>query len=98
MISTVGPLAVALYIICSLNTINLTPDNHSCSTTCPAVPYTQYEVPFWMCIIDRKATHTHLLYLDDDTSGPHCLSLANYNAIADNDAPNHMWIMIDPSP
>ena len=54
MISTVGPLAVALYIICELNTINVTPDNHSCSTTCPEVPYSQYEVPFWMCIIDRS--------------------------------------------
>jgi len=27
------------------------------------------------------------------TSGPHCLSLANYNTNADNDASNHMWIM-----
>ena len=39
-----------------------------------------------------------VLYLDDDTSGPHCLSLVNYNDNADDDAPNHMWIMINPSP
>ena len=39
-----------------------------------------------------------VLYLDDNMSGPHCLSLANYNANADNDASNHMWIMINPSP
>jgi len=48
--------------------------------------------------VGKMIANFTVLYLDDNTSGPHCLSLANYNANADDDAPNHMWIMINPSP
>ena len=36
-------------------------------------------------------------YSDDSSSGSHCLSLDNYNIDADNDSPNHTWLMIEPS-
>ena len=48
--------------------------------------------------VGKMIANFTVLYLDDDSSGPHCLSLANYTANADDDAPNHMWIMINPSP
>jgi len=30
-------------------------------------------------------------------SGPHCLSLDNYNINKDDDSPNHTWLLLEPS-
>ena len=34
-------------------------------------------------------------YSDDSSSGSHCLSLDNYNIDADNDSPNHTWLLME---
>ena len=47
--------------------------------------------------VGKMIANFTVLY-EDDTSGPHCLSLENYNTNADNEASNHMWVMINPSP
>jgi len=36
-----------------------------------------------------------VFYPDHSSSGPHCLSLDNYNIDADNDSPNHTWLLIE---
>jgi len=38
-----------------------------------------------------------VFYSDDGISGPHCLSLDNYNVDADNESPNHTWLLLEPS-
>jgi len=38
-----------------------------------------------------------VFYPKDGTSGPHCLSLDNYNVDIDNDSPNHTWLLLEPS-
>ena len=38
-----------------------------------------------------------VFYPDDGSSGPHCLSLDNYNVDMDNDSPNHTWLLLEPS-
>ena len=37
-------------------------------------------------------------YPDDCSSGPHCLSLVNYNTHTGNDSPNHAWLLLEPLP
>ena len=48
--------------------------------------------------IGKMIVNFVVLYTDDNSLGPHCLSLENFNHCADDDSPNHTWIMIDPSP
>ena len=38
-----------------------------------------------------------VFYPDDSNSGPHCLSLDNYNIDADDDSPDHAWLLLEPS-
>jgi len=38
-----------------------------------------------------------VFYPDDSSSGPHCLSLDNYNIDSDNDSPNHTWLLLESS-
>jgi len=35
-----------------------------------------------------------VFYPDDGSSGPHFLSLNNYNIHGDDDSPNHIWLLI----
>jgi len=37
-------------------------------------------------------------YPGDCSSGPHCLSLDNYNTHTDNDFPNHTWLLLEQLP
>ena len=48
--------------------------------------------------IGKLTVNFVVLYYDDKTLGPHCLSLKNFNHSADDNSPNHTWIMINPSP
>ena len=48
--------------------------------------------------IGKMIVNFVVLYTDDNSLGPHCLSLENFNHSADDDSPNHTWIMINPSP
>jgi len=45
----------------------------------------------------KQIVNFTVFYSDDSSSGPHCLSLDNYNIDADNDSPNHTWLLIEPS-
>jgi len=38
-----------------------------------------------------------VLYPDDGSSGPYCLSSDNYNIDGNNDSPNHTWMLLEPS-
>jgi len=38
-----------------------------------------------------------VFYPDDGSSGPHCLSLDDYNIDGDNDSPNHTRLLLEPS-
>mmetsp|Transcript_78812 Transcript_78812/g.127819 ORF Transcript_78812/g.127819 Transcript_78812/m.127819 type:complete len:99 (-) Transcript_78812:333-629(-) len=45
----------------------------------------------------KKIVNFIVFYPDDGGSGPHCLSLDNYNMDGDNDSPNHTWMLLGPS-
>ena len=44
--------------------------------------------------VSKQIVNFIVFYPDDGSSGPHCLSLDNYN---DNDSPNHTWLLLQPS-
>jgi len=45
----------------------------------------------------KQTVNFIVFYPDDGSSGPHCLSLDNYNMDADDDSPNHTWLLLEPS-
>jgi len=47
--------------------------------------------------VSKQIVHFIVFYPDDSSSGPHCLSLDNYNVDIDNDSPNHIWLLLEPS-
>jgi len=49
------------------------------------------------CTVCKQIVDFTVFYPDDSSSGPHCLSLDNYNLDADNDSPNHTWLLLEPS-
>jgi hypothetical protein len=46
--------------------------------------------------VGKQIVNFNVFYPDDSSSGPHCLSLDNYNVDADNDSPNHTWLLLEP--
>jgi len=47
-------------------------------------------------MVCKQIVNFIVFYPDDSSSGPHCLSMDNYNIDADNDSPNHTWLLIEP--
>jgi len=47
--------------------------------------------------VSKQIVNFTVFYPNDDSSGPHCLSLDNYNVDIDNDSPNHTWLLLEPS-
>jgi len=47
--------------------------------------------------VSKQIVNFIVFYPDDGSSGPHCLSLDNYNVDIDNDSPNHTWLLLQPS-
>jgi len=45
----------------------------------------------------KQTVNFIVFYPDNGSSGPHCLSLDNYNIDADDDSPNHTWLLLEPS-
>ena len=50
------------------------------------------------CTVRGQIVNFIVCYPDDCSSGPHCLSLDNYNKHNDNDSPNHTWLLLEPLP
>jgi len=46
--------------------------------------------------VGKQIVNFNVFYPDDSSSGPHCLSLDNYNVDTDNDSPNHTWLLLEP--
>jgi len=46
-------------------------------------------------MVCKQIVNFTVFYPDDSISGPHCLSLDNHNIDADNDSPNHTWLLIE---
>jgi len=46
-------------------------------------------------VVCKQIVNFTVFYPDDSSSGPHCLSLDNYNIDADSDSPNHIWLLIE---
>jgi len=47
--------------------------------------------------VSKQTVNFTVFYPDDGSSGPHCLSLDNYNVDINNDFPNHTWLLLEPS-
>jgi len=47
--------------------------------------------------VSKKIVNFIVFYPDDGSSGPHCLSLDNYNMDGDNDSQDHTWMLLEPS-
>jgi len=45
----------------------------------------------------KQVVNFIVFYPDDGSSGPHCLSLDNYNMDGDDDSPNHTWLLLETS-
>jgi len=45
----------------------------------------------------KQTVNFTVFYPDDCSSGPHCLSLDNYNTDIHNVSPNHTWLLLQPS-
>jgi len=49
------------------------------------------------CKVCKQTVNFTVFFPDDDSSGPHCLCLDNYDTDMDNDSPNHTWLFLQPS-
>jgi len=47
------------------------------------------------CKMCKQIVNFTVFYPDDSSSGPHCLSLDNYNIDSDNDSSNHTWLLLE---
>jgi len=47
--------------------------------------------------VSKQIVNFIVFYPDDGNSGPHCLSLDNYNVDINNDFPNYTWLLLQPS-
>ena len=47
--------------------------------------------------VSKQIVNFTVFYPADGSSGPHCLSLDNYNVDIDNDSPNRTWLLLEPS-